>query len=133
MPSNIGYNSFTINGLKADGGNFKRGDDLECLLVVYGNNEGASIDFVAKSLITDSDDAAIVNKTGTDGGTGQAITVTVEGNTLVAKWNITSVETENFLDGVELIYGIQMRKGTKTQTIEEGSFKLSADVVRKND
>lgn len=133
MPSNIGYSSFTINGKPANGGTFKIGDDLECLLVVYGDNDGASIDFVVKNALTDSDGAAIINKSGTDGGTGQPITVLVQGNVLTAKFDITSPETANLPDGSEFFYGIQMRVGTRTQTIEEGKLTLSQDVVRKND
>ena len=131
--SSVGYCSFTINGLPANGQTLKIGDDHECLLVVYGDNAGARIDFVVKSSIDDDDSAAIMNKYGVDGGTGQAINVDVTGNVLTASWTITSLETRNLPNDSSLIYGVQMLKTTKTKTLEEGSFKLSLDVVRKDD
>lgn len=131
--SSVDYCSFTINGLPANGQTLKIGDDHECLLVVYGDNAGARIDFVVKSGIDDDDSAAIMNKYGIDGGTGQAINVDVTGNVLTASWTITSLETRNLPNDSSLIYGVQMLKTTKTKTLEEGSFKLSLDVVRKDD
>lgn len=133
MSSSVGYSSFTINGLPANGQTLKIGDDHECLLVIYGDNAGARIDFVVKSGIDDDDSAAIMNKYGIDGGTGQAINVDVTGNVLTASWTITSLETRNLPNDSSLIYGVQMLKTTKTKTLEEGSFKLSLDVVRKDD
>ena len=133
MSSSVGYCSFTINGLPANGQTLKIGDDHECLLVVYGDNAGARIDFVVKASIDDDDSAAIMNKYGVDGGSGQAINVDVTGNVLTASWTITSLETRNLPNDSSLIYGVQMLKTTKTKTLEEGSFKLSLDVVRKDD
>lgn len=133
MSSSVGYSSFTINGLPANGQTLKIGDDHECLLVIYGDNAGARIDFVVKASIDDDDSAAIMNKYGIDGGTGQAINVDVTGNVLTASWTITSLETRNLPNDSSLIYGVQMLKTTKTKTLEEGSFKLSLDVVRKDD
>ena len=133
MSSSVGYSSFTINGLPANGQTLKIGDDHECLLVIYGDNAGARIDFVVKASIDDDDSAAIMNKYGVDGGTGQAINVDVTGNVLTASWTITSLETRNLPNDSSLIYGVQMLKTTKTKTLEEGSFKLSLDVVRKDD
>lgn len=133
MSSSVGYSSFTINGLPANGQTLKIGDDHECLLVIYGDNAGARIDFVVKASIDDDDSAAIMNKYGVDGGSGQAINVDVTGNVLTASWTITSLETRNLPNDSSLIYGVQMLKTTKTKTLEEGSFKLSLDVVRKDD
>ncbi len=133
MSSSVGYCSFTINGLPANGQTLKIGDDHECLLVIYGDNAGARIDFVVKASIDDDDSAAIMNKYGVDGGSGQAINVDVTGNVLTASWTITSLETRNLPNDSSLIYGVQMLKTTKTKTLEEGSFKLSLDVVRKDD
>lgn len=133
MSSSVGYSSFTINGLPANGQTLKIGDDHECLLVIYGDNAGARIDFVVKASIDDDDSAAIMNKYGVDGGSGQAINVDVTGNVLTASWTITSLETRNLPNDSSLIYGLQMLKTTKTKTLEEGSFKLSLDVVRKDD
>jgi hypothetical protein len=133
MSSSVGYCSFTINGLPANGQTLKIGDDHDCLLVIYGDNTGARIDFVVKASIDDDDSAAIINKYGVDGGSGQAITVDVTGNVLTASWTITSLETRNLPNDSMLVYGVQMLKTTKTKTVEEGSFKLSLDVVRKDD
>jgi hypothetical protein len=133
MSSSVGYCSFTINGLPANGQTLKIGDDHDCLLVIYGDNTGARIDFVVKASIDDDDSAAIMNKYGVDGGSGQAITVDVTGNVLTASWTITSLETRNLPNDSMLVYGVQMLKTTKTKTVEEGSFKLSLDVVRKDD
>ncbi len=133
MSSSVGYCSFTINGLPANGQTLKIGDDHECLLVIYGDNAGARIDFVVKASIDDDDSAAIMNKYGVDGGSGQAINVDVTGNVLTASWTITSLETRNLPNDSMLVYGVQMLKTTKTKTVEEGSFKLSLDVVRKDD
>lgn len=133
MSSSVGYCSFTINGLPANGQTLKIGDDHECLLVIYGDNTGARIDFVVKASIDDADSAAIMNKFGTDGGSGTDILVDVIGNVLTASWTITSTETRNLPNDSLLVYGVQMLKTTKTKTVEEGSFKLSLDVVRKDD
>lgn len=133
MSSSVGYCSFTINGLPANGQTLKIGDDHDCLLVIYGDNTGARIDFVVKASIDDDDSAAIMNKYGVDGGSGQAITVDVTGNVLTASWTITSLEIRNLPNDSMLVYGVQMLKTTKTKTVEEGSFKLSLDVVRKDD
>lgn len=133
MSSSVGYCSFTINGLPANGQTLKIGDDHECLLVIYGDNAGARIDFVVKASIDDADSASIMNKFGTDNVAGTDILVDVVGNVLTASWTITSTETRNLPNDSLLVYGVQMLKTAKTKTVEEGSFKLSLDVVRKDD
>jgi len=119
------YSRFTINESPADGQKLKRGDDHSCLLIIYGAGlTGSIVRFVAKENISDSDAAAIFNKTAT---------VTVSGNVLTGVWLIDSVETASLPDaGMSLIYGLQIVTGGKVTTLEEGAISVDADIVRTN-
>ena len=119
------YYRFTIDEIPADGQSLKRGDDHVCSLTVYGAGlTGSTVRFVVKEKISDSDGAALINK---------SATVTVTGNVLTGIFAIASIETASLPDaGMSLIYGLQILTGGLTTTLEEGKISIQADIVRTN-
>lgn len=119
------YKRFTINGEPADGQTLKAGKDYECQLVIQGAGQtGATIKFLAKKLIADPDDVAILTKEGV------AVTTTVGTNSLTSSFVITGADTENLEGGLSLVYGIQRTLNSLDAVVEEGKLKIEASVIK---
>ena len=119
------YSRFTIDDEKADGQSLKAGKDYVCQIIIQGANQtGATLKFLAKKLITDSDSAAILTVT------GAAMVTTIGTNSLTATFAISGADTDNLENGLSLIYGIQRTIGTQDVVVEEGKLKIEASVIK---